>query len=308
MILSADSVKISELDRIERLISDDMIVFEHDDSEGLSNTYGIRYSELTSMMLQQISSQLSLGSISYHDYWEYSRSYHKHGYTHSEIIPYPFTTQILEYQISEDNGVVYGGLGLGDYGDVVQTNRIGDMKLMTVRDDGSHDVDSDSFNGWVYADGSRYSRYDFPSAYEIFKDMEGSDSVSFVVPQIDDFIKGEPRVGITPYRNEGCMCTPSHTHEIPKEQMQPYNQSIRTNIALKVSMDGPTAGSANAMHTGFKNHASNMTDLSIDINESIFDVDSTTSIDNITESQGTPYPKHFEIPMMVYIGKKERNG
>lgn len=219
MILSAASVKISELDRIERLISDDMIVFEHDDSEGLSNTYGIRYSELTSMMLQQISSQLSLGSISYHDYWEYSRSYHKHGYTHSEIIPYPFTTQILEYQTSDDNGVVYGGLGLGDYGDVIQTNRIGDMKLMTVRDDGSHDVDSDSFNGWVYADGSRYSRYDFPSAYEIFKNMEGSDSVSFVVPQIDDFIKGEPRVGITPYRNEGCMCTPSHTHEIPKEQM-----------------------------------------------------------------------------------------
>jgi len=65
------------------------------------------------------------------------------------------------------------------------------MKFLA-RDGRQVDINSPTFDGWVFADGGRYSKSVFPEAYEAFKSVAGSDANSFVVPAISGFVRPFP--------------------------------------------------------------------------------------------------------------------
>ena len=98
---------------------------------------------------------------------------------------------------------------------VYRLDSIGDVKFLGVNNRAQINYTSNSFDGWVYANGARYPKSQFPEAYEIYKTMSGSDSTSFVVPVISNFIQpfsditSENVLSVVPFQNH----LRSHTHD-----------------------------------------------------------------------------------------------
>lgn len=61
---------------------------------------------------------------------------------------------------------------------------IGAVKYLARRNPVAVDVSAADFDGWVYADGARYSGSDFPSAARVF-----GGSSTFAVPDLRRFAK-----------------------------------------------------------------------------------------------------------------------
>ena len=71
-------------------------------------------------------------------------------------------------------------------------------------------INSPDFDGWVYADGSTYSKESFPYSASVFP--TASDSTKFVVPILSDFIKiASSTESVSPHV-EGTEVIGSHNH------------------------------------------------------------------------------------------------
>lgn len=169
-------------------------------------------------------------------------------------------------------------------------------------------IENGTFDGWVFPDGSRYFKaqgsYDFSRAYRIF----GGSNNEFSVPSLSGFIKANPGTywnGDALKRMPGQTGIKPHTHSLAE-----YDTDIGDiTVSAKVKIATATWASSinnNTLHVGNGNEdpigVTALTADPVDLTLNFSSSDNkkfTYDPDQDDES----YPKHYIMPMQVYIGK-----
>jgi hypothetical protein len=177
-------------------------------------------------------------------------------------------------------------------------------------------IENGTFDGWVYPDGTSFSRYqgqyDFDAAYRAYG---GADGV-FTVPKLTEFIRVNkcPACITDPLLSvEAQMGIGSHTHSISRN-------SLATGLQISVEIELPTSENGTGdpswtynvgyIHQGDKTAGWLVNKVSADAEISV----SVTPGDNMRlsyirdEREEKTHPAYNFIPMMIYIGNKKRSG
>ena len=170
------------------------------------------------------------------------------------------------------------------------------------------------FDGWVYADGSKFRKVDFPYAWSFF--TEGRTSTTFTVPSVSGFAKMQSSAALESVAYSHPVY--SHTHDLTGN----IESDITLPNALSV-VESDKFGDINAIstingltlpviHQGYNPYDVSYFDFSQDSpvkNISPYMANITVTADKFlnspTANTGTTteaYPEHDIIPAMVYIG------
>lgn len=187
-------------------------------------------------------------------------------------------------------------------------------------------VDRTAFNGWVYADGAKYSKASFLKAYNKFSDK---DSNTFTVPNINDFIKTvnfaqqaqfiEQYNAIIQHSHEINASTTGTIGGIIKNAFSGYavndygntgsmlsanagryEKKVTTSTIGKFMVGGEYEDYYPSFHNGCGGSASDPTfaiDLAVDLNSNF----GSLNVSNYG-ANGDIYPNHIAVGVMVYIG------
>ena len=182
--------------------------------------------------MENLCAALHLSSAAFVEKADYSRKNHGHDYSTVYVYARPLSaisaasgiavhpdkaTPIAELSSLNDGkldvAVIYNPGQ--QYESIDDIPAIGELKFLAHKQLWIINTSAPDFDGWVYPDGSEYSRWDFPSAYAIYGDGR---SDTFRVPLLSNFIKLNPGVDKTdpmkkvPAVNEAIA---AHTHGKP---------------------------------------------------------------------------------------------
>lgn len=317
LISEIESRKISQLENIPKLRTTDIIEFERDVFDNVwnkivHNTYQISCSDFADSISSQM--QLGLSSMAYESKYDYSQINHKHDFSYVIIRS--------NYPENENEIATFVMSGISSFETIKVFNKpnseqkinplykVGDIRMFINKTKDNNSVISPDFDGWVYTDGSRYNRRDFPEAYELFKTLEGSDDSSFVVPRFDSFFRANPgniinenQLSSIPYKN----MLPEHTHT-SADFSQISNDSIDQKVIL--TLDSSRRGDGKGrIHSDFNGKAASYLSvfsinvLNNNVNFSFNRSSNPMNSGNFLNETET-YPKHVLIQSMVYIGRK----
>lgn len=161
----------------------------------------------------------------------------------------------------------------------------------------------DDFDGWVYADGSKYPADLFPTAAKIYADMSGNTNSMFAVPVISDFIlpstpaNGISALSVLPWS----QCLESHTHpDLDTTQINRADYESDVTFNLECYYTGYASNGSKSIHTGYTKRSGSI-NYQIDLNlNGLSTLASKTNAIDVTMTE--PYPEHLRMPIMVYIG------
>lgn len=166
-------------------------------------------------------------------------------------------------------------------------------------------IDSGSFDGWVYPDGSEYrqkqGKYDFSEAYRVFGGRDGK----FRVPLLSDFVWANPGV----YTEDATRRMPAqvgiarHTHRFKTGEELSRSISaegeIHMNQYQRASSDSAGVHSAGSPRS--KVGYIKCDDIQCDV---VFDGETTIYEDGVPGDY--TYPGYILTPVQIYIGRKLR--
>lgn len=273
------------------------------------STYKIKYEDLADKFFHDISADLHLSSMAYEDMYDYSRLGHRHNYSNVTVQTYYSDNVIGEISTVNSSGLVQViEIGTPEISVKTPTYDVGEVKFIAVPNLQQKSITDPDFDGWVYADGKKYSKTKFPDAWEMFKTLDGSTDTQFVVPSLNNFIKpvttsrdDRSQIELIPYKNH----LPEHTHTIDNSQYSGFNKKM--SITVKYPYYGADlvyqseTGSA-SIHTGYTSKISKMkinTNIKIDSSK-IKSVSTKTK--EMTYNEDESYPPYYNIPVMIYIG------
>ena len=111
---------------------------------------------------------------------------------------------------------------------------MGEVKFLAVPNRDQKSYLADDFDGWVYADGSKYPRATFPKAYALYQGLPGSTPTAFAVPRLDNFLTPNPGTYMT-----DAMRSIAWQNRLPAHRHDDINSSQLTtsigNIKLQVT-------------------------------------------------------------------------
>lgn len=249
VVLSGE--RVSDLERLPFCRSgDEFLISRHYNlSSDRLFSKRLKYESLVKDATDNLCAALRLSSAAFVEKADYSRKNHGHDYSSiyvyarplsaisavSGIKIYPKSVKpIAEFNVlnnGKSNTVTMYSPGQ-QYDSIDDVPMIGELKFMARKTLSAVDIDSPDFDGWVYPDGSSYSRRDFPAAYVLYGDGQ---SETFNVPFLSNFIKLNPGVD----RIDSMKKVPAsntaiaaHRHEVPKDIMQTSGGKITANIKI----------------------------------------------------------------------------
>lgn len=268
-------------------------------------TRTVDYGSFRNQLLSGVSYDFDLGTMAYQEAWDYSKYGHTHDFTRVRLsAAYSSPSCLLSCRISNSAGAV-GDTSFCMPEFVRPTQKIykvGEMKFLAV-DGRTVDVNSPSFDGWVFADGSTYAKSDFPEAYEAFKSAPGSTVDSFAVPVISGFVRPFPfRDQTTQFHAYQNHVTPHKHADIDNSQFKTYSKSTDVQIMIPIFYDGGGSTQPTAMHTGYSKYYGTMNNLSVEIESQDFTSYPAETVQMAQDTESKPRRNVFSV--MVYIGKK----
>ena len=273
----------------------------------LRYSYSAKMQDLVKFILDKLEAAAGLSSMAYKEKWDYSRSWHEHDYSEVRVSALCSESPIAKVTISDSDPSHTKEIlvGLPAYeAPNYKLYDIGEFKLLAVPNRQQMSTSDPNFDGWVYADGSTYSKEYFPKAYSVFN-PSGIPPDSFNVPNIHDFIKlngfsnsDENSFLSVHYEN---AISPHKHDDIDNNQLKTKTLQQTVDIEIPIT-NGANNKKEDSLHTGYQTQYSVLSALSVTINSNNLETQltSTQPLNNDIESK----PMHQVIPLMVYIGKK----
>lgn len=245
-----ESHKVSNINRTRNILSSDIFVYSKSLNRDLDSYFKDcveDYGTLASRIKDGTVEKLGLKSMAYEDRNDYSLVTHVHDYSKVSIDSFN-TKGMKRDKINEENGQL-SILARIDI-DGVKTNinalaavnpeapkvDIGTLMFVAWNTLPRIDETRSSFDGYVYPDGRRLNKDDFPDAYECFgDDYKKSDDPedTFRIPILSDFICLNPMETQTECckRNSFQNGIEPHTHEW-RLKMQGISKEIKINVGV----------------------------------------------------------------------------
>lgn len=318
LISEIESRKISQLENRNKLEKTDIVEFERDVFDNVwkkivHNTYQISCSDFADSISSQMN--LNLSSMAYENKYNYSPINNKHDYSYVVIKP--------NYSENENEIATFNITGIrsseiikvynkpDSEQKIVPLYKVGDIRMFINKTKDNNSTSTPDFDGWVYTDGARYNRRDFPEAYELFKTLDGSDDSSFVVPKFNSFFRANPgnitnenQLSSIPYKN----MLPEHTHT-SADFSQISSDTLEQKLTLKLDSALTGISDGKRVHEGFSGTVqSYLSVFSINVLDSnvkfTFNRTSNPIFNGDTLTETETYPKHVLVQSMVYIGRK----
>lgn len=273
-------------------------------------------------MFDEVYKLVDFRSMAYENSAIYAPSDHNHGnmYTKISSIVYDFTP--LKYQrndlLSVGNFVidgkwqtVYAPLSCSqtiiDIPERLAHPNIGQIKMVYKPRLDQINIESESFDGWLYPDGSIYNKDNFENGDKLLSLFPYSPT-QFKMPIINQFIKFSNQTG-------------NITSETGRTVIAPHNHKINFNLNGSVTINAQIscgssfghlqANSASYTHKGNFTHkytiiqGSVPNSINVDVSipnlaGKIYTSGTTNPTTNIS------YPSHFYLPIMIYVGKTNK--
>ena len=288
---------ILDLDSAHQLVENDLFIVSEPVGKPQQHQWfskNIDICVLSSQIVSDIESALSLGSMASQSIDDYSAARHSHGDLYNKVK--------INSTYNEDADSVYVGSFVVDdkltkiYAPfpVVSMRlqpEIGQLKFIHQLKKKKIDVYSSDFDGWVYADGSGYplQKFNVHDEFEI-------NGMTFYVPALNNFIRLNP----TPYLKNDM--TETYRHVDPQ-----HHHNARLNLTGKVK--GTLTYSCSTVGAGNTSHGATETagkfDFKFDLDCTGLNVDpaSTNYIRQSGQVGSETYPSYVNMPVMIYIGK-----
>lgn len=253
----------------------------------------VTFDMLSAKLVADINSLLDFGSMAYVASSDYAPIDHQHEGTYNKVA----ISCVLSAALSNDHIATFNVDGdkyelYAPKSTIRQLPEpeVGQLKFIYQTTKQAIDVNSDNFDGWVYADGSTYSTsmFDVKDAFDVNEDG------TFTVPNLNNFIK----LNSTPYQANDMSekyehVDPYHTHDIT------------------MSLSGNVKGSLKYQHTsGYGgipwSHGRTDKDgtciFQVELDYSLLKISSKGYIEQSQQAGEETHPTYNSIPVMVYIG------
>lgn len=317
-----ETIAVSRIDRTRKVLSQDTFVYSKSMDRDIDTYYKDcveDYETLAQHIRDGVIEQLNLKSMAYEDKNAYSLVTHTHDYTKVSIDSFN-TKGSRRDKVNEQNGQL-SILAQIDI-DGVKTNinalaavnpeapkiDVGTLMFVAWTKLAPIDETSEDFDGYVYPDGRRLNKADFPDAYDCFGDeYRRSDDPedTFRIPILSDFISLNPMETQTECckRNGFQNGIESHTHE-----WQLSMEGTSRQIEIQVGVGGANWNQG-GIHQGDLNSATmpaKITNAQVRLSsDNLYldnDFDAETKLQQIVEEESTP--NYMLLPVLMYIGKK----
>lgn len=226
----------------------------------------VMYADMRDQMIERLSSEYQFGSMAYCDENAYSKADHGHDAEYDRVVMDTKCTDGIHVASFFSRSKLGGGVDQTDvclytYQYEYDSPLIGELKFVTDTSPRNIAVDSEEFDGWVYADGSSYSSEKFPSASETFGTPGSS---TFNVPLLQEIPRGcATNLEVASYR-AGTEVTPVHCHD----SNMVFDSRVITGEISVLTVNPATQGTAS--HTFSGNKTYKIKDLPLKITEISF--------------------------------------
>ncbi len=329
--IPGEGVRISELPRVTELTEEDIFLFGKTDL----SSYSITRRALADQLEIDIAASLGIKSMAYRETWEYAKADHTHLNMYNKLhtdywnassgeVTTRFEDTAADTKVVARLSVWNGGY-FSDYDThatyspqivelavpVVAKPKlpgvpIGTLKFIGKSTLGTIDINSASFDGWVYPDGTRYTvgTGNFQLACQIYGG--GSDSGEFTVPDLREFFKccGYSASALskteTNWNSTSAMLAHSHSFSQDAKLALTGTATMNSGVSIKTTKDfgGMTA---DHVHNGKGTMTPSEYACSIDASSIGFSGTLNTSA---TSQNGSTHPSYNLLPVLVYIGLK----
>ena len=273
------------------MLSEPVLKHQRNPTEYISKQ--VTFDMLSAKLVADINSLLNFGSMAYVASSDYAPIGHQHEGTYNKVA----ISCVLSAALSNDHIATFNVDG--DKYELyapkptirqLPAPEVGQLKLIYQTAKQVIDVNSDNFDGWVYADGSTYSAsmFDVKDAFDVNEDG------TFTVPNLNNFIKLNPK----PYQANDISekyehVDPYHTHDI--------TMSLSGNVkgSLKYNHTSSFGGIPWSHGVDYK---TGTCVFQIELDYSSLKISSKDYIEQSQQVGEETYPTYNSIPVMVYIG------
>lgn len=286
-------LKICDLVVDNNPLSNTLLMMTAKNNQSLSS-YSINYKDFVDGIGDIIINNMRLGSMAFEQSANYSLTSHDHDYEYNKLSVEPKTgndIKVCEISTSTGSYDIYSKQTLVNHGNYY----IGQLKFLYRKSKMKNiDIESPDFDGWVYPDGREYDIEKFPELYEVLQDNKLPDLdnlfIKFSNSKINTGNIVDQHIGIIP-----------HTHTQSKEIQASISIQPKIDSNFKGLKQSTNGNSGHNLHTGSGNISHSKVRGTVNVDNLSYNISCSMS----GNDQEEYYPTHYEIPVMMYIGKPQ---